>query len=525
MKIFPIGASTLISIVDNNCYYVDKTHFVKELVDKGRYYFLSRPRRFGKSLFVDTLKQAFLGQQKYFHGLFLENYWDWGNPYPVIHISFSGGVIASRQQLDLKIEEILITVAKIYEIPLELNLISGKLYELIQKLQQKYQQKVVVLIDEYDKPILDNLTNSQLALTIREGLKNFYSVIKDCDQWLKFVFLTGVSQFSKVSLFSGLNNLENITLVPDYATICGYRESDIKAVFSDQLAGVDFELLRHWYNGYNFLGENVYNPFDVLLYLKHKTFKNYWFETGTPAFLLKLFQEQEYYLPQLEQLTVTEEMLGSFEVEYLSIETLLFQTGYLTIAAMDNLLGERLFTLRYPNLEVKRSLTNYLLNYLIHEPAFKAKNQQVLYQALKNNNLNLLKATVQALFASIPYNLYVNNPMNQYEGYYASVFYCYLAALGVEVIGEDTSSRGRIDLTIKLDKSIYIIEFKVIDLEKEQKNKAKLKRKSVALQQIKDKRYFEKYQSDPQVDIYLLGIEFNPAEKNIEHFEWEKWSE
>ena len=519
MKKLPIGASTLTSIVKENCYYVDKTGFVKQLVDNGRYYFLSRPRRFGKSLFVDTLKQAFLGEKKYFNGLFLENHWDWNTQYPVIHISFGGGVIKTREILDKSIHSLIMENARNYTVEITEDTLHFQFKELIQKLAQKYQQSVVILIDEYDKPILDNITNTQIAFEMREGLRNLYSVMKDCDEWLKLVFMTGVSKFSKVSLFSDLNNLTDITLDKRYATICGYTHHELVCTFEERLGEVNLAELRRWYNGYNFLGERVYNPYDVLLYLDSKQFRNYWFETATPSFLLTLIQSKSYYFPQLEKLAVTEELLGSFDVEHLALETLLFQTGYLTITGTESLLGETIFILDYPNLEVKRSLNNYLLNYLIEDSVPKVKNQKAVYQALKNHQLDALKDIFTAFFASVPYHWYTKNPMNEYEGYYASIFYCYLAALGVDVIGEDTTNRGRIDLTIKLENQIFIIEFKVLKKELTEKN-----HQNTALEQIKNQRYFEKYQSEANVDIYLIGIEFNPQDRNIVHFEWEKLS-
>jgi hypothetical protein len=519
MKNLPIGASTLTSILNNNCYYVDKTPFVKQLVDNGRYYFLSRPRRFGKSLFVDTLKQAFLGEKKYFNGLFLENHWDWKITYPVIHISFGGGVIENRANLDIRIKEVLKNNWENYEIHLESISIPGQFYELIKKLYQKYQQRVVILIDEYDKPILDNITETDIAMEMRTGLKNLYSLIKDCDEWLKFVFLTGVSKFSKVSLFSDLNNLEDITLDPNYATICGYQETDIKQIFAERLAGVDFELLKRWYNGYQFLGESVYNPYDVLLYLRNKLFRNYWFETATPSFLLKLLFKKKYFLPNLENVKSTETLLSSFDIDRIELETLLFQTGYLTIQGQKRVGVREIYELSYPNLEVKMSLTGFLLHYLTTtEVTVEENNKIALYESLVAADFAKLQNTFHALFASIPYHWYINNPMNEYEGYYASVFYCYLVALGVDVIGEDTSNKGRIDLTVKLENQIYIIEFKVLDKKTTEDN-----HQNTALAQIKDKRYFEKYQSD-HVDIYLIGVEFNSQDRNIVDFQWEKLS-
>jgi len=516
MKKLPIGVSTFKEIRQEYGYYVDKTPFVKQLVDHGKYFFLSRPRRFGKSLFVDTLKQAFLGEQTYFKGLFLEDNWDWTQKYPVIHFSFGGGVIENRQSLDIRIEEMLMDNANQYDIHFDFHSLSGKFYELIKKLCAKYQQQVVILIDEYDKPILDNITETERAVSLREGLKNIYSVIKDCDEYLKFVFLTGVSKFSKVSIFSGLNNLIDITLDSRYATICGYTQSELVNTFQDRLDGVDLTAIKLWYNGYHFLGESIYNPYDILLFLDNKVFKNYWFETATPSFLIKLLQNRRYYLPQLEQLEVTSEILESFDVENITLETLLFQTGYLTITDIDNTLpGGSIFTLSYPNLEVKMSLNNYLLNDLLDHSPQKAKTQRSLYKALKNNDLDSFKGLFQSLFASIPYHWYTKNNIDEYEGYYASVFYCYFAALGIDAKPEDCTNQGRIDLTVKLENYIYLIEFKVIELDID---------KGKALNQIKTKKYSEKYQAlaHSGLKIFLIGVEFSKKERNIVNFEWEK---
>jgi hypothetical protein len=518
VKNLPIGVSTLTSIVNENCYYIDKTPFVKQLVDSGKYYFLSRPRRFGKSLFVDTLKQAFLGKKKYFKGLFLENHWDWNTSYPVIHISLGGGVIRSPEQLNQVLNYHLDKHYETHQIHNKYNFPSIRFQELIQILHDKYQQPVVILVDEYDKPILDNITHADIATEMREGLRNLYSVLKECEQWLKFVFMTGVSQFAKVSLFSDLNNLEDITLDPNFATLCGYRESDIKQVFIDKLVGVDLELLKRWYNGYQFLGESVYNPYAILLYLKTKKFKNYWFEAATPTFLVKLLNQKQYFLPNLENVKTTETLLSSFDIDRIELETLLFQTGYLTITGQQQVGIREIYELSYPNLEVKMSLTDFILQDLTTVEASAQENNKIaLYQSLLAADLEQLRNNFHALFASIPYHWYINNPMNQYEGYYASIFYCYLTALGVEVIGEDTSNRGRIDLTVKFENQIYIIEFKVTD-----KTSVTTNYCNTALQQIKDKRYFEKYQAANNANIYLIGIEFNPTDRNITHFDWER---
>jgi len=326
MKKLPIGIQTFKKIINNNYCYVDKTAFIKNLFDEGEYYFLSRPRRFGKSLFLSTLKSAFQGEKILFQNLFLENNWDWGTNWPVIHISFGAGVCRSVEDIRITFDEILYDHARENSIEFIKKSLKGKFAELISSLYEKYGQQVVILIDEYDKPILDNIDETDIAVLIREELKNIYSVIKDADPYIKFVFITGVSKFSKVSLFSGLNNLKDITLSKEYSAICGYTQEDLETVFAKRLHDVDLEKVRKWYNGYKWLGKEVYNPFDILLYLDSKEFRSYWFETATPTFLIKLLETGQYYIPDLCNLSAGEEIIGSFDVEDIKIETLLFQT-------------------------------------------------------------------------------------------------------------------------------------------------------------------------------------------------------
>lgn len=515
MKKLPIGISSFKEIRQVYGYYVDKTRFVKKLVDNGKYYFLARPQRFGKSLFIDTLKQAFLGEKKYFTGLFLESNWDWSQDYPVVHISFGAGMVQDRQSLDIKIQEMINANKNSFEVDLQNLSLSGQFHELIQKVCEKRRQQVVILIDEYEKPILDNIARQETAAELRDGLENLYSVIKDCDAYLKFVFFTGVSKFSKVSLFSGLNNLEDITIDPQYATICGYLERDIQTVFSDCLKETNLDQLKLWYNGYNFRGKRVYNPFDILLYFRHNEFRNYWFETATPSFLIELIQARQYLIPELEDIRVSESLLNSFDVDQIELETLLFQSGYLTIADVRKVGARTVYQLAFPNLEVKMSLTDSILHYLIQNNSAKEESQAILYEALVEADVNKLQTAFHSLFASIPYHWCIKSQMAEYEGYYASIFYCCFAALGVDVKPEEPTNAGRIDLTVKLGKNIFLIEFKVISSDKE---------KGSALRQIKTKQYYEKYQVQSHSDyiIYLIGVEFDRKMRNIVNLEWEK---
>ena len=265
----PIGIQTFREIREDNCYYVDKSGMAVDLIRTGKSYCLSRPRRFGKSLFLDTIKELFEGNKALFEGLAEHNQWDWSKKFPVIRVSFSDGVLQSRVQLDQRIQGILRVNRELLGLQRSLGLpesdIAGNFSDLIRQAHQHTGQRAVVLIDEYDKPLLDNIENRAVAAEMRDGLKNLYSVLKGSDEHLKFVFLTGVSKFSKVSLFSGLNNLQDITLDATYSALCGYTETDVDSVFAPELAGLDRQLMRDWYNGYNWLGEPVYNPFGLLL--------------------------------------------------------------------------------------------------------------------------------------------------------------------------------------------------------------------------------------------------------------------
>ncbi len=513
MKKLPIGVSNLREIIEEGYTYVDKSRFVHELDESGKYYFLSRPRRFGKSLFIDTLKEAFEGNRALFQGLWLQDHWDWEKQYPVVHISFGSGVVKSRETLDRRIMDILYRNRKRLGVTCrEPNDIAGYFGELIRNSAEKYGLRTVVLIDEYDKPLLDNITDTQRALEIREGLKNLYSVIKDSDACVRFALLTGVSKFSKVSLFSGLNNLTDITLNNGFGTICGYTESEMTSVFAEYLKDKNIEEIRRWYNGYSWLGEKVYNPFSILNYLRKETFNNYWFETGTPEFLIKMILKQQYPVPDLQDTIATENLLGSFDIETIEVETIMFQTGYLTIQEKKQMGNMTLYRLDYPNLEVKMAFADSISSYLVSHRAVYEKHKIDLYQSLATARVDEIKHVFQSLFSAIPHDWYRKNRLAEYEGYYASIFYCYFAALGLDVRAEDSTSHGRIDMTVKLENRVFIFEFKVVDIDKTPET---------ALAQIRHRRYADKYRADT-AEIFLIGVEFDRKERNIVRFEWEQ---
>jgi len=351
------------------------------------------------------------------------------------------------------------------------------------------------------------------ALAVREGLKGFYSVIKDSDSHIRFALLTGVSKFSKVSLFSGLNNLEDITLTPQYATLCGYTDAELRHTFVDWLDGVDMVQVRHWYNGYNFDGESVYNPFDVLLYLKERQFRNYWFETGNPSFLLRVLQERKVFALDLGYIRASSALLSSFDVQSMEPEALLFQTGYLTIKQRRDRGAVIAYELGFPNFEVLTSFHDSLLRWLNHNASAQESNCNHLYDILEHGDPNDLRAVFHSFFASIPHDWYRNNQLAGYEGYYCSIVYCYFVALGLEVIAEDATSKGRIDMTVKLGNRIFIIEFKVVEMEGD----------SSAMAQIEAKGYAEKYTG--QGEVWLIGVSFNSTERNIVGFDVRRYDE
>ncbi|MFA5479319.1 MAG: ATP-binding protein [Candidatus Muiribacteriota bacterium] len=507
MKKLPIGISTLDKIINGDCVYVDKTQTALNLIeDGGGYYFLSRPRRFGKSLFLDTLKEIFYGNKELFKGLHIYDKYSF-EKHPVINISFGSGKINSKDELNSKIMKIIIDNKRDLNLNFEnLNNISQNFEELIYQAYKKYNKRVVILVDEYDKPILDNIEDKEIAREIRDELKGFYSVIKDSDEYLKFVFLTGVSKFSKVSLFSGLNNLNDITLNPNYATICGYTQTELEEKFREHLKGQDFDKIREWYNGYKWLGESVYNPFDILLFINNNfDYRNYWFSTATPTFLLKFIEKNNYFIPDFENIILDDNILGSFDVDNINLETLMWQTGYLTIVEKIDFFDEMRYKLDIPNKEVRLSLMSSISEFLTKIRTTEHKDKIKL--SLFNKDMESFENSLISLYASIANNNFTNNKMYEYEGYYVSVFYSYIKALGQDIKNEDPSNKGRIDITIILPETIYIMEFKTDG--------------GGALKQIKEKKYYEKYLSTGK-EIILVGIEFDKKNRNISKVEYEK---
>ena len=507
----PIGIQTFRKIREETCYYVDKTAYIRRLLDEGTHYFLSRPRRFGKSLFLDTCKELFEGNEPLFEGLYIHDRWDWSVRHPVLRLSFGSGNFKELGYVETNLMAQLDAIERRTSVVSDYATGPERFAYLLEALHDQAGQPVAVLIDEYDKPILDALELPDVARANRDFLRGLYAVIKDRDAYIRFTFITGVSKFSKVSLFSGLNNLKDITLDPRYSAICGYTEADLDSVFAPELPGLDREQIRDWYNGYSWRGdEKVYNPFDLLLLFDSREFKAHWFETGSPSFLIETLFERRLSSLALEEMIGTDDLLSKFDVGDIGTEALLFQTGYLTIAEERKLGGKTLYRLGYPNHEVKQSLNEHLLRAMGPDPSRQGLHDIQLYELLAAHDFAELETLFRAFFASIPYEWHINNDIANYEGYYASVFYSWFAALGLDTRVEDSSSHGRLDMAVLFNGTVYLFEFKVVEMASA----------GAAMTQLKERRYADKYRALGQ-PIYLIGVEFSKDERNVAAFDVE----
>ncbi len=505
MKKLPVGLQDFNKIITNNYLYVDKTQYIFNLINTGSYYFLSRPRRFGKSLLISTMKEIFSGNKELFKDLWIYDKIEW-EKFPVIKISFNEVAykeLGLTQAINYHIKEI----AKEYNIVLNSTSISLNFKTLITELSE--QNKVVILIDEYDKPIIDYVDDIEKAKGNRDILKNFYSILKDADANIRFLFITGVSKFSKVSIFSDLNNLEDISIDPDYACLTGITKDEMTKYFSQNIEilekkhiDYDFDIKKYIddeYLGYSWDGQNfVYNPFSILNLFKKNMFGDFWFASGTPTFLIKLIKQENYTAFELENKSVFLNTFDKYEIDNISLLALLFQTGYLTIKKFDYV--RNAITLDYPNAEVERAFRIHLLAGL--NGGKIGQTNSMLYDmtiAMEQNEIEKFLQLLKVLFKGIAYPL-----IDDKEKYYHSVFYLVAKMLGFNIESEILTIDGRIDCVLKTEKIIYVIEFKAGNTKK-------------AIEQIKDKQYHLKYISDSR-QIQLLGIDFDMENKQIK--EW-----
>ena len=491
------------------------------MAEDGKHYFLSRPRRFGKSLFLDTLKELFEGNERLFEGLAIHDHWDWSVRHPVVRLDFGSGRFSDPDGLredataQLDALERRAGVASGYEAA------HARLRHLLQALHERTGQRVAVLVDEYDKPILDTLDAPAAARANRDFLHGLYSTIKSGDAHVEFTLLTGVSRFSKVSLFSGLNNLKDITLDPRFSAVCGYTDADLDTVFAPELPGLDRDAIRDWYNGYGWLGdERVYNPFDILLLFDRRQFDAWWFETGTPSFLVDMLAARRVGSARLDGMLSRDDLLSAFDVDDIATEALLFQTGYLTIRGVEPRGGKTYYRLGYPNREVRQSLNESLLRRLTGRAPTLAEHTARLYDLLLVNDFAGLETLFRALLAGIPYEWHTKNDIARYEGYYASVFYSCLAALGLDVTVEDSSSHGRLDMAVRFNDNVYLFEFKVVG-GSAGRRAGSGRSGGRAMAQLKRRGYADKYRHLDR-PIHLVAVEVDRETRNLASWEVER---
>ncbi|MCL2423834.1 MAG: ATP-binding protein, partial [Micrococcales bacterium] len=433
--------------------------------------------------------------------------WDWDTVHPVVRLDFAGSDVSSVDALDQQIGDVLAANERRLGVSTTAETLPGRLAELIVAAEAVYGQRVVLLVDEYDKPILDTITDPDLARKVRRRLGGLYSVSKSHDAHIRFVMLTGVSKFSKMSVFSDLNNLDDISLDARYSAVCGYTEDDLDAVFAPELEGLDRNEVREWYNGYSWLGPAVYNPFDLLLLFRKREFLPYWFETSTPGYLVDVLLSRQVNLAALENAEVTSTMLSSFDVGATPTQSLLFQTGYLTITSTRKVVGATRYRLGFPNREVRASFTEALLAACSPDPSEAQAQANRLPDLLEAGNLAGVEALLREHFAKIPHDWYRNTKIAQAEGYYLSVFYTFFASQGLDVIPEDTSNAGRLDMVVRYADQIFLFEVKT-DAEPP----------GSAMAQIHDRGYADKYRAEG-LPIHLVGVEFSREKRTLTRFE------
>jgi len=505
MKKLPLGIQTFSKLIKNDCLYVDKTRHIAELIQAGDYLFLSRPRRFGKSLLVSTLSEIFSGNKELFQGLYIYDKIKW-QPHPVIHIDFAAIDFSTEINLREGLIQLMDGINEEYQLNVDKRGFKAYFKNIIVALSKKYG-KVVVLVDEYDKPIVEYMDNLEMAAKNRKILRNFFGVLKSSDAFLRFVFLTGVSKFARVSIFSDLNNLRDITFSPQFATLLGYTQNELESDFAQHIQTLCFELgikkapllakIKTWYNGYSWNAKDrMYNPFSILNLFAERRFSNYWFATGTPTMLIKLIKQRD--VTEFENKAVSEIVFDSYNLDNMNVFALLFQTGYLTITHIDtqDMLTE--YTLNYPNFEVKQAFVTYLFesftNNGLEEIQPMAKS---LRRYLQANNLEGFMNLIKALFAKIPYPLHIEQ-----EAYYHSLFYMISILMGVEIDLEVLTDKGRIDGVLTLEDKIYLIEFKYGKAGTQMETLTKQ-----AIKQIRNKNYGERFLNESRPRL-LLGVGF-----------------
>ena len=509
--LYPIGIQNFGKIRQGGYVYVDKTDLIYQIAQTGGYYFLSRPRRFGKSLLISTMESYFQGEKELFEGLAIEKLEkDW-TAYPVLHLDLSGVTYTDENVLNEKMENTLRQWEKIYGLVNDFKTDSVRFSNIIDAAYEKTGKPVVILIDEYDKPLLDTAGNEPLREAIRSRLQGFYSVMKSQDGKIRFGFLTGITKLGKLSIFSGLNNLNDISMNFRYADICGISEKDLHAYFDEsvqEMADVNgiskgecYARLKDYYDGYHFCrnSPDIYNPFSLLSSLYQQEFHDYWYETGTPTFVVKALKRGQFNLEGLTLEGIPASALGGVNADDSDPVPVLYQSGYLTIKSYDER-WER-YTLKYPNKEVERGFMQGLAN--IYVPSMRYNSPfdvQKFVEDFEKGDAESLMKRFEAFFADADYEI-----VGDAELYFQNTMYVMCKLMGQYTQVERHTSNGRMDILVQTDKYIYIMELKM-DASADE-----------ALQQIEDKGYAKPFAADPR-KLFKIGVGFSSETRRIK--EW-----
>ena len=508
----PIGIQSFEKLRTEGFRYIDKSHLVYKLAQSGCYYFLSRPRRFGKSLFLSTLEAYFLGKKELFDGLAVaELEKDWIE-YPVLHLDLNTQKYGSAEALEYVLDKFLQAQESKYGLSSSGSYFGPRFAAVIQKAYEITGRRVVILVDEYDKPVLQVIGNDSLQEEYRSTLKGFYGALKSCDQYIQFAFLTGVTNFGKVSVFSHLNHLNDISMDQRYYDICGLTEKEIRANLSEEVESMAMELglhpeevyakLKEHYDGYHFCEDNVpgiYNPFSILNALDKKKIESYWFATGTPTYLVELLKKHNYNLSCLEKEVLSSDELNSIDSASSDPIPVIYQSGYLTIKDYDKEFG--LYRLGYPNKEVEEGFVKFLIPYYTNiEQTRSGFEISQFVRCLRNKDIEGFMQRLQAFLSACPYELQPDQ-----ERHFQSVMYILTTLCGFYTEVEEHTSRGRMDMTIKTDRYIYIFEFKFNSTAE------------AALKQISDMGYADKFKNDKR-EIICIGVNYSSGDRNIDRW-------
>ena len=577
-KELPIGIQGFEKIIRQKCYYVDKTHLIEKLTIssitgelKSGYYFLSRPRRFGKSTIVSTLKCLFEGKKELFEGLSIYNNWDFSekNRHPVIRISFDAGRNDTQNNIDKNIISQLESIKKTYGIESEETELTkpvrsstdsihkqkptehpdegiNKFTKLIFELYIKTGKKVVILIDEYDKPILDVITDKKQAFDNRKYLRYFYGTFKANEEYIHFIFITGISLMSKMNLFSSMNNLDDISMLSECSTICGYTEKELKSVFAYELKNYDFEEIRSWYDGYQWdkelKSDKVFCPHSVLKLFRHKDFDNFWYKSCIPYYVYEILKSRNLNAIELTNRWVDSDHLDQFELEDVVIDSLLFQSGFLTIKDKKKIGGSTKYLISYPNEEVKQSLSKKLLKHLTDSDLSDIENEGLeILKLLKKLDAEGMQSFINQIFKKVPYYWHgshkeakkdtnkrpekgidkgskqdIDNEeakkmkLSKYECWYASLIYTMFAGHSVDIRVESVNNFGRSDMIVISDNKVFVMEFKLAKFVKDVERLT-----DEAIKQVKSRKYGTELIEGDRSCLYMVVMVFVEEERNI----------